>query len=317
MNRTAVEEPPAALLTPARAKRRRPQSRRIPFWLMAPSLVLLTLITYLPLVLAVIISTTALSQYTISNFWHAPVVLLKNYVDALNPSGALSVLGPLRNSVGFSVLTTLFTMPLGVGAALLVNQRFRGRALVRTVMLLPFIMPAFVTALLWRLLFQTGTGPIDRILGATHLGSAGTFWLIGPNSFWALVIADTWASWPFVYMMVLAALQSIPKEHYDAAAVDGAGVLRRFSAVTLPAIKPTLVLALCLSTINHFNNFTLPFILLGQTPPAQASLLPIEIYTASFTSFDFGHAAAIAIVNLLILLIPTAYYLRRARAEEV
>jgi multiple sugar transport system permease protein len=184
-------------------------------------------------------------------------------------------------------------------------------------MLLPFIMPAFVIGLLWRLMFQTGSGGVDTVLGAIVPGMDKTLWLLGPNSFTALVITDVWAAWPFVYIMVLAALQSIQADLYDAAAVDGAGSLMRFRAITIPSIAPTLALAICLSTINHFNNFTLPFTLFGNPAPVEANVMPLEIFSASFTSFDFGRAAAIAIVNLLVLVIPSAYYLRRIDASTV
>jgi multiple sugar transport system permease protein len=290
-------------------------ARRVPIWLLVPSFVVMALVAYIPLVIAIIISFTTLSQYTIGDIGRASMVGLRNFVDVLDPSGPLQVLRPLANSALISVLTAALAVPIGIGGALLVNQRFRGRTLMRTVMLLPFILPHFVTALIWRLLFQSGTGAIDQSLRALHLGSGYHLWLIGSLSFPALLIAAVWVSWPFVYIMVLAGLQSIPAEYYDAAEVDGAGPVRRFWSVTLPSIAPTLALAVCLSVINQFNNFTLPFIMLGNPPPAAANVLPIEIYRVSVTSSDFGHASAIAVVNLLVLLIPVVYYLRRAGSE--
>jgi multiple sugar transport system permease protein len=306
---------PVAQASPPRRRRRR-TARRVPYWLMSPSFALMAVVTYLPLLLAVVISLTALNQFTIGDMTSARGVGARNYLDVLNPSSSLSILASLRTSVLFSLLSAVVATPLGIGAALLVNQRFRGRAVLRTVMLLPFILPAFASALIWRLMFQTGTGAIDQILRAIGLGDGNTLWLIGPNSFWALLITGIWTSWPFVYIMVLATLQSIPHEYYEAATMDGAGAIRRFWSITLPSIRPTLTLAACLTTISHFNNFTLPFILFGSPPPPQANVLPITIYTASFTSFDFGHSAAIAVVNLLVLLVPVAYYLRRAGSDD-
>jgi multiple sugar transport system permease protein len=283
---------------------------------MVPSFALMTVVSYIPLLLAVVISVTALSVFTIGDVWQAGLVGLTNYLDVLNPSGPLSVLGPLRNSVLFTVITTLVAVPLGVAAAVLVNQQFPGRALLRTVMLIPFILPDFVTALIWRLIFQSGTGAADQVLRFLGIGSDYNLWLIGPNAFWALTIASVWSAWPFVYIMALAALQAVPAEYYDAAEVDGAGRFRRFWSITLPAIKPTVVLSLCLSVINQFNSFTLPFVLLGHPPAEEANVLPVEIYTTSFTANDYGHASAIAVVNLLVLLIPIAYYLKKARSDE-
>ncbi|GAB3003107.1 sugar ABC transporter permease [Amycolatopsis acidiphila] len=315
MTRAVLDKQQADTPTPQR-RRRRPAARRVPYWLMSPSFLLMAVVTYLPLALAVFISLTALNQFTIGEITATHLRGLLNYLDVLAPSGPLSVLKSLRTSVFFSVLTTAVAIPIGIGAALLANRRLRGRSLLRTVMLLPFILPAFASALIWRLMFQTETGLVDRFLGATGLGSPDTIWLIGPNSFWALVITGIWTSWPFIYIMVLAVVQSVPHDYYEAAAIDGAGTLRQFWSITLPAIRPTLALAACLSAINHFNNFTLPFVLFGSPPPPQANVLPIAIYTTSFTSFDFGHASAIAVVNLLVLLIPVAYYLRRVNSHD-
>jgi multiple sugar transport system permease protein len=316
MTETVLEErrPLEAKPEPARPRRRR--GRGVPFWLMAPGFSVMSVVTYLPLVLAIVISLTTLNAFTIGDFTTAHWAGPRNYLDSLDPAGPLSVLGSLRISVVFSLLTTVVSLPLGLGAAMLVNQRFRGRGVLRTVFLLPFILPAFASALIWRLMFQTDTGAVDQFLRATGLGSGDTIWLIGPNSFWVLTVTGIWTSWPFVYIMLLAALQSIPADYYEAAAVDGAGPVRRFWSITLPTIKPTLALAACLSVINHFNNFTLPFILFGSPPPPQVNVLPVDIYTASFTAFDFGHAAAIAIVNLVVLLVPVAYYLRRVNRDD-
>jgi len=287
----------------------------MPVWLLIPSLLILVLVSYIPIVIAVAIGFSNLSQYTIGDVGSAVIVWFKNFLDVLLPGSPLQVLRPLLNSVLISALTTVLAVPIGVAAALLVNQRFRGRALLRTVMLVPFILPHFVTALVWRLLFQPGTGAIDLSLKALHLGKGYNLWLLGRQSFWALLIASVWVAWPFVYIMVLAGLQAVEPDHYDAAEIDGAGRWRRFWAITLPSIGPTLALAICLTVINQFNNFTLPFIMLGDPPPAAANVLPVQIYTASVTSSDFGHASAIAVVNLVVLLVPVIYYLRRARTE--
>lgn len=294
---------------------RRRRGARTPAWLLIPSLVILALVSYIPIAIAIMISFSNLSQYTIGDIGSAVIVWLRNFADVLLPGSPLQVLRPLLNSVLISALTTVIAVPIGVAAALLVNQRFRGRAFLRTVMLVPFILPHFVTALVWRLLFQPGTGAIDLTLGALHIGKGYNLWLLGPQSFWALIIASVWISWPFVYIMVLAGLQAVESDQYDAAEIDGAGRWGRFRAITVPSIGPTLALAICLTVINQFNNFTLPFIMLGDPPPAAANVLPVQIYTASVTSSDFGHASAIAVVNLIVLLVPVIYYLRRARTE--
>jgi multiple sugar transport system permease protein len=285
---------------------------------MGPSLFLLTLIIFIPMLFAFWVSLTGLNQYTVGNWAHAPFVGLGQYVETLSPRGALfgSLMNSIKVSVIFSVLTTAVTVPIGVGGALVLNRKLWARGLFRTIALLPYIIPTFVVALIWRLMFMNGTGPIDILLSNLHLGSRQTYWLIGSNSLWAMIIADIWSAWPFVYLMSLAALQAIPADLYGAAAVDGAGSLRSFWHVTIPGIQSTLGLAVVLSTINHFNNFTLPFVMFGASPPEPAYVLPLNIYVNSFVTFNFGLGAAMSVVSLIILLVPAIVYLRLASVGE-
>lgn len=289
-----------------------------PYALMVPSVVLLAVVVWLPMLCALYISTTALNQYTITNWLHAPFVALRNYVDGLNPGGPLtgSLLNSIRVSLAFAVLTTVCITPIAVGGAVLFNGRVWGRGVLRAIMLLPYVIPTFVNAILWRLVFMSDWGVADRVLSALRLTGPNTFWLIGPNAFWAMVVADVWAAWPFVYLMSLAALQTIPEELYDAARIDGAGGARAFRHVTLPLIRPTLNLALVLSTINHFNNFSLPFVMFGASPPDSVNVLPLNIYVSSFITFNFGLGAAMSMIALVIILTPAVFYLRAARVGE-
>ena len=297
---------------------RRGRLVRVPYWLLVPSLGLLALIVYLPMLFAFWVSLTGLNQYTIGDWVHAPFVGLQHYVDTLAPGGVLAgqLWGSVRASLLFAVITTVLITPIGMGAALLLNQGLRGRGVLRAIMLLPYIIPTFVNAILWRLVFMNGTGVADQLLSALHLAPKTTYWLIGGNSLWAMVIADVWASWPFIYLMTLAALQTIPADLYDAARVDGAGVVSRFRHVTVPMIWTTVGLGLLLSTINHFNNFTLPFVMFGTAPPDAVNVLPLAIYINSFVTFNFGLGAAMSVVALVIMLIPGVVYLRASRVGE-
>lgn len=287
-------------------------------WLLWPGSFFLLVIIGIPLLIAVYISFLNLDQYTLRSWVSAPWVGLTNYATALTAGNVVgaSALASLGVSVAFSVLTTLFITPIGVLAALTVNTPYRGRAVVRALYLLPYVIPTFVIALIWRMMFLNGTGLVDRVLAGLHLASLDTYWLLGPNSFWAMVIADTWASWPFIYMMVLAGLQSIPHDHYEAAEVDGATAWQKLTHIILPRLRPLLGLALLLSTLNHFNNFTLPFVMFGTPPPIQADVLPLNIYVSSFQLFSFGLGGAMSIITLIIMLIPGILYIRALRLGE-
>ncbi len=288
-------------------------------WLMWPSIALLVVIIGIPLLIAIYISFLNLDQYTLRSWLHAPWVGLANYVTALTAGNVIgaSALTSLGVSLAFSLLTTLVNTPIGILAALTVNTNFRGRTLVRSLYLVPYVIPTFVTALVWRQMFLNGTGLVDHSLAAIHVANINTYWLLGPNSFWALVIADVWASWAFIYIMVLAGLQSISHEVYEAADIDGANAWQKLTRVVLPQLRTILGLALLLSTLYHFNNFTLAFVMFGTPPPIQADVLPLNIYVSSFQLFNFGLGGAMAVITLIIMLIPGFLYLRATRIGEV
>lgn len=312
---TKAETPEALRLA---QKRRRPLASA-PYGMLVPGLVLLTLLIAIPFLIAVYSSFTGLNEYTLGHWMHAPFVGLGNYIDAFFQANVLGASVPqsLGVSVSFSVLCTLFITPIGLFAALAVNRPFGGRALVRALFLVPYALPVFVIAILWRFVFMNGWGLADVILSRLHLASINTYWLIGPHSFWAMVIADCWGAWPFVYLMVLAGLQGIPAELSEAAYMDGASEFRILWSVLLPLLRPILGLALLLSTLNHFNNFTLPFVMFGTPPPAQADVLPLNIYVTSFETLNFGLGAAASLFTLVVMMIPAFFYIRALRLGEV
>lgn len=285
---------------------------------MWPSIFILIAIVGIPFGIAVYISFLNLDQYTLRSWIHAPWVGLTNYINALYSENVVgtSTLVSLGVSLAFSLLTTLIITPIGILAALTVNTPFRGRTLVRTLYLIPYVIPTFVTALVWRMLFLNKTGLVDRFLAGIHVADLNTYWLLGPNSFWAMVIADVWASWAFIYIMFLAGLQTIPTDIYDAAVVDGANAWQKFSRIVLPQMRHILGLALLLSTLNHFNNFTLPFVMFGTPPPVQADVLPLNIYVSSFQLFNFGLGGAMSVITLLLMLVPGFFYIRTLRLGE-
>jgi multiple sugar transport system permease protein len=311
---------PAPEASNARRKRRsgRADGDR-PMWLLWPSVVVVFLIVAVPFLIAVYTSFLSVDQYTLRQWVGAPWVGFDNYVAALAGSNVLSIsaLGSLGISVAFSVLTTLIITPVGILAALTVNTDFRGRALLRSLYLVPYVIPTFVTALLWRMMFLPQTGLINRFLAAIDLADVNTYWLVGAKSFWAMTITETWAVWAFIYIMVLAGLQSIPVEQYEVAELDGATSWQKLTRVVLPQLRGLIALAVLLSTLFHFNNFTLPFVMFGTPPPTLVTVLPLNIYLTSFNLFDFSLGSAMSVITLLIMLVPGFFYLRMLRLGEV
>jgi multiple sugar transport system permease protein len=303
----------AAPQTPARpasagrpARPRGPIGGR-PLWLMAPTLILLTAVVVVPFLLAVYLGFLDLDQYSLRDWFSAPFITFDNYLEAIRAAGLLH---SIWISVAFSVLTTAVCGPIGVLAALAVNTSFRGRGLIRSAFLIPYVLPSFVTATVWRFILRPD-GAFNEVL--SKVGIDGGQWLIGGKSFWALVIVDIWAAWPFVYLMTMAGLQGIPGELYEAADMDGAGWVTKIRHVVLPQIRHQLLLGLLLSTLAHFNNFTLPYVLLGTPAPQDGLTLPVNIYQTSFQMFRFGLGSAMSVISLILLIVPAVYYLRAAR----
>jgi multiple sugar transport system permease protein len=297
-------------LPPADKLRRAPRptsSRGPPLWLMWPNLILLTAVIVIPFLIGVYISFLDLDQYTLRKFFKAPFVGFQNYVEAFTSAGLLH---SIWISLAFSILTTLVCTPIGLLAAMAVNTAFRGRFLVRSLFLVPYVIPSFVTATVWRFIFQPN-GAANSLLDM--FGIDGGQWLIGDRAFWALVIVDIWAAWPFIYMMAIAGLQGIPNEMYEAADIDGASWFKKIRYVALPQIRGQLLLGLLLSTLAHFNNFTLPYVLLGSPAPQPALTLPVNVYQTSFQVFRFGLGAAMAVISLILMIIPAVFYLRASK----
>ncbi|MGH3309493.1 MAG: carbohydrate ABC transporter permease [Streptomyces sp.] len=277
---------------------------------MTPAVVLLTLIVLVPLGFAAWISFLELDQYSLRQWLDAPWVGMANYVEAISKS---TLAHSLWISVAFSLLTTALAAPIGLMAALSLNARFRGRGLARSVFLVPYVIPTFVTATMWRMVLQP-SGAVNNVLGDLGLGG-NTTWLIGDMSFWTLVLVDVWASWAFIYLMTLAGLQTVPNELYEAADVDGIRWWQKIWYVVLPQVRGPLTLGLLLSTLHHFNNFTLPFVLFGSPAPEAVNVLPVNIFETSFHVFRFGLGAAMAIASLAVLAIPAVVYLRSVRLD--
>lgn len=288
---------------------RRNRQRR-PLWLMLPGLSLLVLVIGVPFTLGVWMGFLELDQYSLRDWVHAPLAGLANFIEAMTTA---SMPHSLWLSVAFSVLTTALAAPIGIVAALTVNGRLRGRGLLRSIYLIPYVIPQFVSGSLWRVLLQPD-GAVNKLLREAGF-SGSNEWLIGPVSFWVLVAVDVWASWAFIYLMTLAGLQTIPDELYDAADVDGASWWQKIRFVVVPQLRGPLSLGLLLSTLLHFNNFTLPFVLFGTPAPEAVNILPINIYQTSFQVFRFGLGAAMSVLALVILAIPAVIYLRGVRLD--
>jgi multiple sugar transport system permease protein len=175
--------------------------------------------------------------------------------------------------------------------------------------LIPYALPAYIVVITWSFMLQKDNGAVNALLSALHVSNP-PFWLVGTNAFWSMVMTAIWRTWPFAFLFLLAGLQSIPADIYEAASLDGASKWRQFLAITLPSLKPVNVVLLIVTFLWTFNDFNTPYVLFGQAPPPAADLLSLHIYVNSFVNWNFGLGAAMSVLLLLFLFIVTLVYLR-------
>lgn len=205
----------------------------------------------------------------------------------------------------------------GFAAALLLHQSFRGRALVRTVTLLPWVVPGVVVALIWEFIYQPNYGLLNDILFRLGWLSERVAWLSDPNLAMPAVIAtNVWRGVPFFAIMLLAGLQAIPDDLYEAARVDGAGVTQRFQHITLPLLRPIIVVATATRIIWTFNYADLIVVMTDGGPANATQITSTYTFLQAYKVLDFGYAATLSVVLLLIMLAFTIVYLRVTRGVE-
>jgi multiple sugar transport system permease protein len=205
----------------------------------------------------------------------------------------------------------------GFAAALLLHQAFRGRALVRMLALLPWIIPGVVVGLIWEWLYQPNYGVINDLLIKAGWLHDRIAWLSSPDlAMAAVVFTNVWRGIPFFTIMLLAGLQAIPGELYEAAHVDGAGVLARFRHITLPLLRPIIVVATATRIIWTFNYADLIFVMTSGGPANATQITSTYTLLQAYSNLDFGYAAALSVVLLLVMLAFTAAYLRLTRGVE-
>jgi multiple sugar transport system permease protein len=205
----------------------------------------------------------------------------------------------------------------GFAAALLLHQSFPGRAFVRTVTLLPWIVPGVVVALVWEWLYQPNYGVLNDLLLRLGWLKDRVAWLSDPALAMPAVIAtNVWRGVPFFAIMLLAGLQAIPDELYEAARVDGASVLQRFVHVTLPLLRPIIIVATATRIIWTFNYADLIFVMTSGGPANATQITSTYTLVTAYSTLDFGYAATLSVVLLVIMLVFTVLYLRVTRGIE-
>jgi multiple sugar transport system permease protein len=222
----------------------------------------------------------------------------------------------LRNTAIFTGGSVALEMALGVAFALLLHRRFRGRGIVRSLVMLPWALPTAVMALAWAWIFNDSFGVLNDVLRRVGLMDEPIAWLGHPaTAMLAMIIADVWKTTPFVMLVVLAGLQGIPEQVLEAARVDGLSPRQRLWRVVLPLLAPSLLVALAFRTIQAYGAFDLPYVMTGGGPGGQTETVSLYAYQNYFRYLEFGYGSTIAVqgVVLALLLVAALRLLARGR----
>lgn len=239
---------------------------------------------------------------------------IQNYVELFQDPVFRS---SLKNTLVFTVACLVVQFLIGFALALFFNKRFAIAKPVRGILLVPWMMPITVTALIFKLLFATDIGVINYILKSLHLISDNIEWLTTPETaMFALICANVWIGIPFNMILISTGLTTIPKELYESASIDGATGVQAFFKITLPLLRPTIESVLILGFIYTFKVYDLVYVMTNGGPVNSTHMLSTYSYKLSFTMFQYSKGSAVANVLLVILLIVGVFYLRATKEEE-
>ncbi len=297
-------------------KQAKPQLRRVraphlgervfPRAMITPTLIVLLVMTAYPLVFTLIYSFTDYNY--LKGPQSASFILFKNYATLFKNGYFRQALG---NTVKFTILAVVFEMLFGLLVALFVHSLRRGKKLMRTLLLLPYLLPTVTVALSWRMMLSVNYGIVNQFL--TSLGLPVFNWFMDTKTaFGTILVIDVWQNIPFVFLLLYAALQSVPEELYEAARIDGAGALHQFRYVTFPHLKTSLALCALMRSIDTFRLFEKVNILTGGGPAGTTSTITQFLYTYGISNLKFGLGSAGAVIMTILVLVLSSVYIKRA-----
>ena len=281
-------------------------TNRFGIGMLTPTLIVLLVMTAYPLIFTFVYSFTDYNY--LKGTENASFVLFDNYV-SLFKNGYFQQ--AVWNTIKFTILAVVLEMALGLMIAVFVNSLKRGQKIMRTLLLLPYLLPAVTVALSWRMMLSANYGIINQFLKGLGLPVFNWF-MDTKTAFGTILLIDVWQNVPFVFLLLYASLQSVSENQYEAARIDGAGFFQQFWYITLPNIKGSLALCALLRTIDTFRLFEKVNVLTGGGPAGTTTTITQFLYTYGIKSLDFGFGSAGAIVMTLLVLILSSFYIKRA-----
>src|ERR671932_232537 len=304
-----MEAATVATGAPARRRSRGLSEKRLALFMVSPSMALIALVAAYPIIYAIWLS---LHEYSVRVAGLSRWAGLRNYSNALQNSDFWSA---LVTTLIFTVSSVVLELVIGLAMALAMHAAFKGQGLLRTVVLVPWAILTVVTATMWRTIFESPQGFVNSILGTD------TVWLgEEPQALIVIIIADVWKTAPFMALLILAGLQVIPGDIYEAAKVDGATAWQRFRKITLPLLTPALLVALIFRTLDALRIFDLPYVLTGgQNGTSTLSTIAQETFA---TNRIYGLGSAMSVLTFIVVMLVSFAYIRfvggniRGLAEE-
>ncbi|MFO1151726.1 MAG: sugar ABC transporter permease [Alsobacter sp.] len=293
-----------------------PSNRKVfPWLLMAPTLIILFAIGIYPFLYALYIAghNVVLSKPYIPRYF----VGLDQYQSVIKDRDFWQALG---TTVWFTVEAVFLEFWLGLGLALLFQRQLRGESVFRLLILIPMILPPLVAALIWRYMFYPGAGLVSYYVGAVTraLGRGDVPFLSDPDiAFQTLVFVDVWEWTPFMFLMMSAGLASIPRQPYEAAEIDGASAWRVFWTITMPLLRPAILIAVVIRTMDAFRTYELIVIMTRGGPGNATTTLNVYLTKTGLEFFDASKAAAISLLMMMVIILMSFVFIRvfRSRTE--
>jgi len=284
------------------------------YLLLTPAFIVLIGVVFYPFIYNIVISFSNMNLRHIKD-WQ--IIGFRQYYKVFFESSQPDFYVIFIKTIIWTVVNVFFHVTIGVALALILNQKIKGRSIYRMLLILPWAIPQYVVALTWRGMFSYEYGAINLII-QKYLNLPGVEWLKNPTeAFLACILTNVWLGFPFMMVIALGGLQSIPNELYEAADIDGAKWWQKVRNITLPLLKPVMIPAITLGIVWTFNNLNIVWLVSnGGEPSDQTHILVSFVYKAAFNLYRYGYAAALSVVIFIILLFFSLKFMNKTKVTE-